>query len=85
MVELLSSYTFLPSHAPLVAFGVGHGRWAMWTKHQATIALRQVALAGLQPVEYARHSLRVGGGDVLGGRGSVAGSPPQGGPLGRGK
>ena len=29
MVELLSLYTFLPSCAPLVAFGVGHGRWAM--------------------------------------------------------
>ena len=48
MVELLSFYTFLPSCAPLVAFGVGHGRWAMWTKHQATTTLCQVvALAGL--------------------------------------
>lgn len=62
MVELLSLHTFLPSCAPLVAFGVGHGRWAMWTKHQATTALRQVvALAGLQPDEYALHSLRIGG------------------------
>lgn len=66
MVELLSLYTFLPSCAPLVAFGVGQGKWAMWTKHQATRALRQVvALAGLQPEEYALHSLRIGGATYL--------------------
>lgn len=63
LVELLSLHTFLPSCAPLVALGVGLGRWAMWTKHQATVALSQVvALAGLQPAEYALHSLRVEGG-----------------------
>lgn len=63
LVELLSLHTFLPSCASLVALGVGHSRWAMWTKHQATVALTQVvALAGLQPAEYALHSLRVEGG-----------------------
>ena len=71
MVELLSLYTFLPSHAPLVAFGVGQGQWAMWTKCQATVALRQVvALAGLQPEEYALHSLRIGGATFLAAEGA---------------
>ena len=66
MVELLSFYTFLPSCAPLVAFGVGHGRWAIWTKQQATTTLCQViALAGLQPEEYALHSLQIGGATYL--------------------
>ncbi|CAB1118999.1 unnamed protein product [Ectocarpus sp. CCAP 1310/34] len=79
MVELLSLYTFLPSHAPLVAFGVGQGQWAMWTKCQATVALRQVvALAGLQPEEYALHSLRIGGATFL----AAEGASPEG--VGRG-
>ena len=79
MVELLFLYTFLPSCAPLVAFGVGHGRWAMWTKYQATTALRQVvALAGLQPEEYTLHSLRIGGG-------GAAGCSSPGGAMGWGK
>lgn len=57
---LLSSCVFLPSSATLVAFGVGSGSRMMWTKKQATSALRQgVALAGLPPVEYALHSLRI--------------------------
>ena len=29
MIELMSCYLFLPSSAPLVAFGVGNGRWSM--------------------------------------------------------
>ena len=66
MIELLSCYMFLPSHAPLVAFGIGSGRWAMWTKSQAEKALRQVvALAGWQLTDYALHSLRIGGATFL--------------------
>ena len=62
MIELMSCYLFLPSLAPLVAFGVGNGRWSMWTQHQATAALRKVvALAGVRAEEYALHSLRIGG------------------------
>ena len=34
MIELLSCYLFLPPSAPLVAFGIGHGRWSMWTQQQ---------------------------------------------------
>ena len=60
MVELLSCFCSLPSLAPLVAFGVDAGRWTIRTKHQAESALWQVMLAGLQPCEYALHSLRVG-------------------------
>ena len=34
----------------------------MWTKQQATVALREaVALAGMRADEYALHSLRIGG------------------------
>lgn len=73
MIELLSLYSWLPSRAPLVAFGVGGGQWAMWTKHQATVALRQVvALAGLPPEEYALHSLRIGGATHLAAGGASA-------------
>ena len=62
MVKLLSCYLFLPPSAPLVTFGCGSGRWSMCTQAQATRALRQVvSVAGLQPKEYALHSLRIGG------------------------
>ena len=62
MIELLSCFRSLPSNAPSVAFGVDGGSWAMWTKHHAESALRQVvSFAGLQPSEYALHSLRIGG------------------------
>lgn len=64
--EMLSLYTILPSLAPLVlvAFGVGGGQVGrvVWTKDQATAALRQVvAMAGVQPDECALHSLENGG------------------------
>lgn len=66
MVELLSCYPSLPPHAPLVAFDVGQEAWSMWSKHQATRALRQVvSLAGLPPEEFALHSLRIGGATYL--------------------
>ena len=42
MIELMSCYLFLPSSAPLVAFGTGNGRWSMWTQQQATTSLRAV-------------------------------------------
>ena len=62
MLELMSCYLCLPSSAPLVAYGSGGGRWSMWTKQQATVALRDVvALAGVRADEYALHSLRIGG------------------------
>ena len=62
IIEMMSCYLFLPSSPPLVAFGVGNGRWSMWTQHQATAALRKVAaLAGVRAEEYALHSLRIGG------------------------
>ena len=32
LIEVMSCYLFLPSSAPLVVFGAGNGRWAMWTK-----------------------------------------------------
>ncbi len=71
MIELMSLYTFLPSCAPLVAFGVGDGRWAMWTKQRTTVALRQVvSLAELRPDEYALHSLRIGGATYLAAKGA---------------
>ena len=74
IVELLLSFSFLPQHAPLIAFGTGGVSWSMWTKHKATIALRQVvSLAGLQPVEYALHSLRTGGATHL----SAGGASPE--------
>ena len=38
MIQLMSCYLFLPSSAPLVAFGIGNGRWSIWTQHQATTA-----------------------------------------------
>ena len=59
MIEVMSCYLFLPSSAPLVAFGVGHGRWSMWTQQQTTTALRKVvALAGAR--DWTRNPL-VGG------------------------
>ena len=65
---------FLQSSAPLVAFGVGNGRWSMWTQHQATTALREVvALAGVRAEEYALHSLRIGGATHL----SAGGATPK--------
>ena len=74
IVELLLSFPFLPSHAPLVAFGTDGVSWSMWTKHKATLALRQVvSLAGLPPVEYALHSLRIGGATHL----SAGGASPE--------
>ena len=72
--RLLLSFPFLPSHAPLVAFGTDGVSWSMWTKHKATLALRQVvSLAGLPPVEYALHSLRIGGATHL----SAGGASPE--------
>ena len=48
MIELLSSCMFLPSHAPLAAFGTARDNWSIWTQTWATSALRGVAaLAGL--------------------------------------
>ncbi|CAN0128875.1 unnamed protein product, partial [Pylaiella littoralis] len=74
MIDLLSCCRALPSHAPLVAFDVEGGRWSMWSKHQAVAALRQVvALAGLPPMEYALHSLRIGGATYL----AAAGATPE--------
>ena len=74
MVELLSCFLFLPPSAPLVAFGCGSGRWSMWTQAQATRALRQVvSAAGVQPAEYALHSLRIGGATHL----SAGGAGPE--------
>ena len=62
MVELISRYLSLPSSAPLVSFGIGNSRGVMWTKQQATAALRAVvASAGVRVEEYALHSLRTGG------------------------
>ena len=73
IIELMSCYLFLPSSAPLVACGVGNGRWSMWTQHQATVALRKVvALAGVRAEEYALHSLRIGGATHL----SAGGATP---------
>ena len=74
MIELMSCYLFLPSSAPLVAFGTGNGRWSMWTKQQATTSLRAVvALAGVRADEYALHSLRIGGATHL----SAGGASPE--------
>ena len=62
MVELLSCYLFLSPSTLLVAFVCGSGRRSMWTQAQATRALQQVVLVvGVQPEEYAPHSLRIGG------------------------
>ena len=73
MIKLMTCYLFLPSSAPLVAFGVGNGRWSMWTQHQAMEALRKVvALAGVRAEEYALHSLRIGGATHL----SAGGATP---------
>ena len=48
MIELLASCMFLPSHAPLAAFGTARDNWSVWTQARATVALRRVvALAGL--------------------------------------
>ena len=74
LVELLSCHLFLPPSAPLVAFGCSCGRWSMWTQAQATRALRQVvSAAGVQPAEYALHSLRIGGATHL----SAGGAGPE--------
>ena len=62
MMDLMPCYLFLPSSAPLAAFGAGNGRRSMWTQRQATTALRKVvALAGVRAEEYALHSLKIGG------------------------
>ena len=74
MLELMSCYLFFPSSAPLVAYGVGDGRWSMWTKQQATVALRGlVALAGVRADVYALHSLNIGGATHL----SAGGASPK--------
>lgn len=74
LVELFLLFPHLPSHAPLVAFGACGDTWSMWTQYQATEALRQVvSLAGLQPVEYSLHSLRIGGATYL----SAGGASPE--------
>ena len=74
MLELISCYLFLPSSTPLVAYRSGGGRWSMWTKQQATVALRKViALEGVQADEYALHSLRIGGATHL----SAGGASPE--------
>ena len=72
MIELTSCYLFLPSSAPLVAYGVGKGRWCMWSQQQATTAVREVvALAGVHTEEYALHSLRKGGAKHLSAEGAT--------------
>ena len=74
VLELMSCYLFLPSSAPLVADGSGGGTIFMWTKQQATVALRGVvALVGVQADEDALHSLRIGGATHL----STGGSSPE--------
>ena len=74
MVELMSCYLFFLSSAPLVAYGSGGGRWSMWTKQQATVALRSVVeLAGVRVDEYALHSLMIGGATHL----SAGGASPE--------
>ena len=53
---------FLPSHAPLVAFGTACGNWSVWTQTRATATLGGVvALAGLSATEYVLHILRIEG------------------------
>ena len=62
MPKLVSCYCFLPSPDPLLAYGSGGGRWFMWTKQQATVALREVVgLAGGRADKYAVHPRRIGG------------------------
>ena len=74
MIELLSCYLFLPLCAPLVAFGIGHGRWSLWAQQQATAALRSVvALAGGRAEDCALHFLRIGGATHL----SAGGTAPE--------
>ena len=66
MVELLSSYMFIPSHAPLAVFGTARDNWSVWTQARTTGALRGVvALAGLPADEYALQSLHIGGATFL--------------------
>ena len=73
MIEMLYYFMFLPSHAPLAAFGTAHGNWSVWMQARATVSLRGVvALARLLADEYALHSLRVGGATFLSaGRASI--------------
>ena len=70
MIELMSCYLFLPSSAPLVAFGTGNGRWSMWTQQQATTSLRAVVACGrvrfALPEDWGRNSLVGGGGFTRG-------------------
>ena len=74
MLELMSCNLFLPSSAPLVAYGSDDSRWSRWTKQQATVTLREVvALAGVRADEYALHSLRIGGATHL----SAGGASPE--------
>ena len=71
MIELLSCM-FLPSHAPLAAFGTARGNWSVWTHARPTAALRGVvALAGFPADEYALHSLQIGGAIFLSAGGGV--------------
>ena len=82
-IELLSCFRSSPSHAPLVAFYVEGVGGPCGQTHQADSALRQVAsLAGLQPSEYALHSLRIGGATHLA-RWNVAWGSPERGALGK--
>ena len=75
IIELMSCYFFLPSSAPLIAFGVFNGKGSMWTQHQASTALRKVvALAGVRAEECTFHSPRIGGATHL----SAGGATPEG-------
>ena len=62
IIELLSSCMYLPSHAPLVAFGTERGNWSICTQARTTTALlREVeALAAFPEAEYALRFLRIG-------------------------
>lgn len=61
MAELLPSYMFLRSHAPLAEFGIECGNWSIWTQTRAAAALWEVvALARLPTAEYVLHCLRIG-------------------------
>ena len=66
VVELLSCFRTLPSEAPLMAYFSSSGVPVIWTQSHATKALRQlVAAAGANPIDYALHSLRIGGATQL--------------------
>ncbi|CAM9799246.1 unnamed protein product, partial [Sphacelaria rigidula] len=59
--ELMLMHPNLGAEVPLAAFPSGK-TWTVWTRSQATFALRAlVQHQGLQPLEYALHSGRIGG------------------------